>query len=268
MGLHVSEWGAATAPPFVCLHGVTGHGRRFRQLAEERLAAHFRVLAPDLRGHGHSPWEPPWSIDAHVDDLVHSVGFRGIWLGHSFGGRLVLEVAARRPDLVERAILLDPAIEILPHVALDLAEEERKDVSFPSPAEAIQARLDSGRLFHTPRELLEEEMHDHLDRSPDGRLRFRYCRSAVIAAFGELAGPAPPPATLRVPTLIVLGERSWLVLDEHVDRYRTALESLAEVVYVPGGHTVFWDAFDATAGAIEDFLFRDEAVTHASALRE
>ena len=66
----------------------------------------------------------------------------------------------------------------------------------------------------------------------------------------------PPPDPARVPTLIVLGAQSWLLLDEHVDAYRAALGDLVEVVTVPGGHTVYWDAFDETAGAIERFLAR------------
>src|SRR2546429_4862026 len=68
--LHVHEGGPADAPPVVCLHGITGHGRRFRKLAEERLVPRFHVLAPDLLGHGLSDWEPPWSIKAHLDALV------------------------------------------------------------------------------------------------------------------------------------------------------------------------------------------------------
>ena len=96
----------------LCLHGVTGHGRRFRQLAEERLADH-RVIGVDYRGHGRSGWEPPWSVEQHVADLVETSEALGIsgaaWLGHSFGGKLVAELAARYPDRVERAVLLDPA---------------------------------------------------------------------------------------------------------------------------------------------------------------
>ena len=60
MRLHLHEWGSADAPPVVCLHGVTSHGARFAHLAE-RLSG-FRVLAPDLRGHGRSGWEPPWRL--------------------------------------------------------------------------------------------------------------------------------------------------------------------------------------------------------------
>jgi lipase len=248
--LHLRQWG--DGPPVVCLHGVTSFGGRFRHLAEERLRD-FRLLAPDLRGHGHSGLEPPWSIATMVDDVLETVpDGPAVWLGHSYGGRLVLDVAARSTDRVERAILLDPALQILPHVALDMAEMTCEDVSFASPEEAIQWRIDSGRFLHTPREFFEEDAHEHLHPGPDGRLRFRFCRSAVVTAWSDMATP-PPPAP-PVPTLLVLGAQSWLVLDDQVERLHEELGDRLRVVSVPGGHTVFWDAFDETADAVEAFL--------------
>jgi lipase len=251
MTLHVHEWGDPAGSTIICLHGVTAHGARYRKLAEERLGR-FRVLAPDLRGHGRSPWEPPWDADHHVADLVELADGPTVWLGHSFGGRLVLEIAAKHPDRVEKLILLDPALHVLPHVGLDLAEQERHDVSFATAEEAIQARLDSGRIFSTPGEVLEEEMRTHLEPGPDGRLRFRYCKSAVIAAWSVMA--SEPPPFPKVPTLLVLGQLSWLLLDEQAEAYRAAIGDLLQVVHVPGGHTVLWDDFDATADAVVDFL--------------
>src|SRR5919204_3212686 len=113
MLLRLHEWGDRHALPVVCLHGVTGHGRRFRRLAEERLARSFRVLAPDLRGHGFSEWEPPWTIATHVADVLETVAAAGVeraaWLGPSLGGRPILELAPLEPGRVERARLLDPA---------------------------------------------------------------------------------------------------------------------------------------------------------------
>jgi lipase len=78
MRLHVHEWGDPDAPTVVCLHGVSAHGRRFRKLAEERLAYHFRVLAPDLRGHGRSSYEPPWGIATQLADVIETVRGEGI----------------------------------------------------------------------------------------------------------------------------------------------------------------------------------------------
>lgn len=250
MTLHLYEWGDPAAAPVVCLHGVTSYGGRFDLLAQQLSG---RMIAPDLLGHGRSPWEPPWDVDAHLAAIEASVpDGPATWVGHSFGGRLAVELAARDPARVERLVLLDPAIQVLPHVALDLAELERADVSYATVEDAVQARYDAGRVLLAPRKRVIESDAGHLDLGPDGRLRYRYCKSAVIAAWSIMASPPPPPA--QVPTLIVLGADSWLTLDEHVQVYRDALGDLVEVVTVPGGHTVYWDALDETSEAVAGFL--------------
>jgi lipase len=251
--LHLHEWGDADAPAVVCLHGVQAHGRRFRRLAEERLAPGHRVLAPDLRGHGHSGWEEPWTIAAHLADLLESVGQRGAWIGHSFGGRLVAELMAVSPDLVERAVFLDPALTVPPDYAQVLAQQElAADESFASPEEAVQATF--AGLLRRPTEVLEEEVREHLVLGEDGRYRFRYSRDAVSAAYLEVALPPSPWERQGIPTLIVAGVASKFVSVGEVEVYRDALDDELEVVVVPGGHSVLWDAFDETADAIERFL--------------
>ena len=245
--LNVYEWGSGT--PVVCLHGVTSFGGRFDWLADSGL----HVVAPDLLGHGRSPWEPPWDVDAHLAAILGTVpADTRVWIGHSFGGRLLAELASREPERVERAVLLDPALQVLPHVALDLAELERQDVSYATVEEAAQARYDSGRVLLSPMERVVASDTGHMDAGPDGRLRYRYCKSAVIAAWSIMASPPPPPA--RVPTLLVLGADSWLTPGKHLAAYERELGDLLEVVTVPGGHTVYWDALDETAAALGAFL--------------
>jgi pimeloyl-ACP methyl ester carboxylesterase len=87
-------------------------------------------------------------------------------------------------------------------------------------------------------------------------VRYRYCQSAVVAAYGEMASTPPRFEDVRVPTLLVLGERSYLPYDHLVDAHRAALGDLFEVVVVPGGHSVLWDALDETNAAIAAFLAR------------
>ena len=157
---------------------------------------------------------------------------------------MVLEVAARHPALVERAVLLDPALHIPPARAYELADAERAGHSYASPEEAMaEIATEAPR---TPRDILEEEVASHLALGDDGRWRYRYAPAAVVTMFGELARPAPPLASC--PTLVVVGEETEYVRPED-------LEPLdAKVVRVPGGHRVLFEAFEETADAVVAFL--------------
>jgi lipase len=234
---------------------VRNHGRHFAPLAAE--LSEYHVVALDLLGHGHSPWEPPWDIGAHLDAIVDAVGVReSVLIGHSFGGRLAFELAARAPKLVPKLVLLDPAILLPGHVALAAAENARGDKSYVSFDELIERRYDESQLHFAPRELVVEDLAPHVETSDDGRVRYRYCQSAVVAAYGEMASQPPPFEDVRVPTLLVLGERSYLPYDHLLEGHRAALGDLLELVVVPGGHTVLWDALEETVEAIADFLER------------
>ncbi|HEY7207579.1 MAG TPA: alpha/beta hydrolase [Gaiellaceae bacterium] len=255
MRLHVHEWGNPVGRPVVCLHGVTAAGTRFKRLAEQRLGR-FRILSFDLRGHGDSDWEPPWTFETLVDDLVETLDAVGVekaaFVGHSLGGRLVLELAEVAPERVERAGLLDPAIQILPHVALDQAEGQRHEVVYAALEEAVEERLSWNP--QAPRKLVEEAIGEELEKLPDGRLRPKYCRAATVAIYGELAGPPPDPETLTMPTLLLYSPEYGLVRDEQIQLYRDALGDRLTVVEVPGLHIVMWDAFEQTAAALSEFL--------------
>jgi len=263
--LYVNEWGPRDAPRVVCLHGVTSHGRHFAHLAEALSGCH--VVAPDLLGHGSSPYEPPWDIESHLGAIVSTVGRRpGTYVGHSFGGRLAFELAARMPELVTRLVLLDPAILIPPHVALAAAENARRERAYVSFEEGIERRFEESQLHRAPRELLVEELASHLVVDDDGRYRYRYSQAAVVAAYGEMASAPPDFERVRVPTLLVLGERSYVPYDHLLEGHQAALADLLEVRVLPGGHTVLWDALDETVEAVAGFLGQTrEAIATSSA---
>lgn len=252
--LHVHAWGDDDAPAVVCLHGVTSSGRHFERLAE-RLASAYRVVAPDLLGHGDSPREPPWRLSDHVYAVEGSVGEATVWLGHSFGGRIAFDYAARRPGAVERLVLLDPAIVLPPHVALWAAENARRERLYESFAVAIDRRYEESQLHDAPRTLVESELRHHMVEDEDG-WRYRYTQAGVVTAYSEMATSPPQFADVRIPTLLVLGADSYLPYDHLLDAHRDALGDLLEVVIVPGGHTVLWDALEETADAVAGFLAR------------
>jgi lipase len=250
----VVEYGDPAGPPVVCLHGVTGEAERFGRLGSGPLAAH-RVIALDLRGHGHSDWAPPWSTGSHAADALETAAALGVeraaWLGFSFGGRVAAALALESPERVDRLCLLDPALQLPADFCAVQAEEEREPSVFASVDEAVDARLAEGTLFHTPREWLEEELGRHLE-PVEGGLRYRYSPLAAIAAWSEMADR--PPAVADVPTLFLRGERSWLPQDRQLERYRDRLGDRVELATLPGGHSLLWDAFEPTGARLAAFL--------------
>jgi lipase len=251
--LALAEWGDPDAPRVVCLHGVTSHGHHFEKLAEALTG--FHVLAPDLLGHGSSRYEPPWDLETHLAAIVDTVGpERAYLIGHSFGGRLAFELAARAPKLIPKLVLLDPAILVPPQVALYAAENARRERAYVSFDEGIDRRYEESQLDGAPHELVVDELRHHLIPSEDGRFRYRYSQAAVVSAYGAMASQPPPFDQVRVPTLLVLGKSSYLPYDHLLEAHRSALGDLLEVVVVPGGHTVLWDALEETTAAVGRFL--------------
>ena len=102
-----------TAPALVLVHGFTGAAHDF-VLEVDALAGRRRVVTLDQRGHGQSTRSCPiedYTIDQLTDDLIAFLATVGggpvDLLGHSMGGRVVMGVALRRPDLVHSLILMD-----------------------------------------------------------------------------------------------------------------------------------------------------------------
>jgi alpha-beta hydrolase superfamily lysophospholipase len=133
--LHVRTFGAGDRTA-LCLHGVGRTGELYARLAT--ALPDWRLVAFDLRGHGLSYPEPPWRIEQHTADVLETLGADrpDAWIGHSFGGRLVVELANREPALVLRAVLLDPAIRMRPDIALAEADAyiSRPAGNFARPA--------------------------------------------------------------------------------------------------------------------------------------
>jgi lipase len=255
--LHVHEFGPGAGRTVVALHGVTSTGRGLVRLAE-RLPD-FRVVAPDLRGHGASTKDPPWDLSMHLRDLRETLDAMGIarapFIGFSFGGRLAVELVAADRSRVEKLVLLDPALRVEPGRARVSADDLLADTSFPSIEDGIAARIASGLSPYAPREHWDR-WSEQLVQGPDGRFRMPFSRAAAIAIYSEMATPPPPFGMLRLPTLLIVGAESALVTPKQIDAYKYELDDLLEVKSVRAKHQVIGDAADDVAAAIRVFLAR------------
>jgi lipase len=253
--LHVHAWGPAGAPALLVVHGVTNTGARYRRLAEEQLPR-LRVVAPDLRGHGRSTWDPPWSVRQHVDDLAEVLDGLGpapaAVAGHSFGGLIAMALAAALPERVGALALIDPAAAVGAARAVAEAEAARRDDGWRDVAEARAARA-ALRPAHS-RDTVDEDIATHLEQGADGRVRFRYSRPAVVTAWSEMAGPLPSLAAYPGRALLVEALRADYVSAPLRSRLRDDLGGRLDELGIDAGHMLFWDAPGELGRALRGFL--------------
>jgi lipase len=195
--LNVRVLGNPSGRTVLALHGLNGNGGRMAGLAE-RLG--YRLVCPDLRGHGLSPGDPPWHLDQVVSDVV-AMGLHGPLdaIGYSFGGLVAAALAARRPDVVHRLVLLEPAIGLAPEFVGPMAARALEVEAYDSPAEAVE-HLATVVFPQAGRAGMQAEVDEFLVRSADGRYRWRTRPEAVVTALSEMCRMLPPPVQ---PTLLV-----------------------------------------------------------------
>lgn len=256
--LAATEYGATELsgpPPLAILHGLFGSGRNWASIAQ-RLGAHRRVIAFDLRNHGAAAWAGGMQYGEMAEDVLAALDERGIrcaaLLGHSMGGKTAMMAALRDPDMVERLVVVDiaPVAYSLRHVsevramrALDLAGIKRRGEADGLLAPAVPDAAERGFLLQN---LVFE----------DARARWRLNLEAIEREMPVLVGfpPVPEGRTYDGPTLFIAGSRSDYLMPEHEPAVRRLFPD-ARIERIEGaGHWVQAEQPAAFLNAIEPFL--------------
>jgi pimeloyl-ACP methyl ester carboxylesterase len=118
--IHVALAGPEDGPPVVLLHGWPQNWWAWREVIPE-IAKDFRVIAPDLRGHGWS--EAPaggYAKEQLTSDMLATLDALGVgrvtWIGHDWGAWIGFLAALREPQRIERMLAIGlPHMWIPPH---------------------------------------------------------------------------------------------------------------------------------------------------------
>ena len=107
--LHYLDWGNASAPPVVCVHGYTSSAQAFNAPARH-LQHRFHIIAPDVRGHGESAWSPTGAYQyrdqvSDLEEIVDQLGLEQFTLiGTSMGGIIAMAYAGAHPERLGRLL--------------------------------------------------------------------------------------------------------------------------------------------------------------------
>lgn len=269
------EWGDPTAPVVLCVHGAFDHGRMFDALAPRLAAAGYRVVAPDLRGHGDSGrlrHGQTWTASVlDLGVLFQRLGSPVGVIGHSMGGGQSLDAAAVWPDDVsfivnidglgppvagfERPPLAEAAVGAFGH-ALKVAGRGARVFG---DVEAMMAQR--GSINHRlPQEWLRH-LVVHGSMEVDGGLRWKWDPQFNV---GMPDGFVPEISfaqfeRVTAPVLVLTGgeDDMWSEMSDREIAERMALLALGEHHVVPGGgHYLHLEAPEATWTLIAEFIAR------------
>jgi pimeloyl-ACP methyl ester carboxylesterase len=110
--VHYQEAGQTDAPPVILIHGFSSSTLVWSEVLLKIAAAGFRVIAPDLLGHGYSakPRHNEYTIASQarlIAGLLDALGIaRADIVGSSYGGAVAASCALDYPDRVERLVLV------------------------------------------------------------------------------------------------------------------------------------------------------------------
>ena len=113
MQLFYRTKGNNTLPPLIILHGLWGASDNWLQVAEF-LCDRFHVILPDLRNHGRSPHSDMLDYESMRQDIADFIKElqlpqKPFVAGHSMGGKILMTLLLKEPELVRKAAILDIA---------------------------------------------------------------------------------------------------------------------------------------------------------------
>ena len=217
--------------PIVLLHGGLSHSDTLLDAIGDALAADHRLVSFDRRGHGYTA-----DTDApfHYDDMAietigvleQVVGGRAHLVGWSDGGIVALLVALRRPDLVDRLVLIGVNFRFDGMLPLDVTPE-------------------MGAML----------AQSYAERAPEGAAPFE----VVVAKFMTMVTTEPTLTTddlrrVSAPALVLVGDDDLIALAHTCELYESLLPA-GQLAIVPGAsHALPLEQPDETTRIVLRFL--------------
>lgn len=251
--LHWLEWGDPADPPFLWLHGFTGHAHTWDPVAPAVAALGYHVVAPDQRGHGDTAWHEGasrvYGSRPMVDDVgafADDVGWDEFaLLGLSMGGINAFLYAGLEPARVRRLAVLDIGPEV---AAAGLARIMGNVSSGPDVFDDVDDAFARARSENpkAPLDTLRHRTEHALRPTADGRFELKYDRSLRdgTARRDDHSTEERWAAWARctMPTLLVRGAASDVLDDDITGRMLAANPPAQLAVLEDVGHSLSLEA--------------------------
>lgn len=224
MELNYKSFGSG--PPLVICHGLFGMLDNWQTLGK-KWASDFTVYLVDLRNHGRSPHDKAFSYALMAEDLQQFLESQWIYkahfLGHSMGGKTVMQLALTEPDLIDKLVVVDMGVG-----KNKAGHHKIFEAMLSLPIDTIQKRSEAEE--HLAKYITEPGVRlflmKNLSRNPKGGFRWKMNLKTLHDSYNEILAPIPPDDSFEGSTLFIKGTRSDYLPDslndELLDRFPNA----------------------------------------------
>jgi non-heme chloroperoxidase len=232
--LHYARQGSTYGPAIILLHGYSDSSFSFSRVMP-LIPAEFRVIAPDLRGHGHSARPAKgYRIGDFAADVIRMMDRLKIVeadiIGHSMGSFVAQAIAERAPERVSRLILLGSA-PVADNPGMRELRREVRSLSDPVDQWFVRAFQFSTIATPVPAAFMDSAIGN------SSRMPAHVWRKALHGLM-EYRPRTPRP---DVPTLVLGGNRDSVFSVAEQTALARQFKN-AELVIVDGvGHTLHWE---------------------------
>jgi len=212
MKLHFRQYGEG--PPIIILHGLLGSSDNWLTQAK-LLSPSFKVYIIDQRNHGLSPHSNTFDYESMVSDLAEFIEDHKITnpvlVGHSMGGKTVMNFALKHPDKLDKLIVVDisPRAYDLEHYALVEAL-----VKLPLATLASRNDADAALAGEVPDADVRQFLLKNMQRKPEGGFSWKINLPIIHEKLSNVGVDLIATGTFNKATLFVRGASSRYVPDE------------------------------------------------------
>ena len=260
-------WGPEEGPLVLCLHGILEQGAAWSEVAIRLAQKGYRVIAPDLRGHGRSDRVGKGGsynlidflgdIDAIVEILA---GKAFILVGHSLGSVLGAIFATIRPQTIKNIVLVEtilPTAEDSDDPTTALANQLNSMASPPEHPVFPDVKTAAERLRRATPAIspsLAMLLAERITEPCEGGIRWRWepllrTRTGISLNGIGRSRYLKLLQKIKVPITLVYGDKSNFNRIEDLNRQQEAMPNATKVV-VSGGHNLPLEAPSALAKII------------------
>lgn len=261
--IHYAAAGRADAPLVVMIHGFPDYWYTWRGLMGA-LSDSYRCAAMDTRGYNLS--DKPLGVEnytyrhliADVEAVIRAEGRQSaIVIGHDWGASIAWNVAFKRPDLVERLVILStphPA-GMIRELATNPEQQRNSQYARDFQEPGSEDRLTLKRLtFWITDEAARPHYEAAFERS-DKAAMMNYYRANYPKGTSALPAVLPDPPRAKGPVLILHGmQDKALHADGHAGVWNHVDEDVTLVFYPQSGHFIQQDVAEAANLAIRNWL--------------